>query len=287
MKKSYYLFFVFTLNVLVVKAQQFEFPIFFENAQGEKDTIIMGYDPEATTGIDTAFGEVNIKGTPFSGFDVRNTDVNYSYLWCSINENVDYSTFHSKKQITNDNCEIPWGPFNAIIFEHIHFPVTVSWDRSAFAEYCTSGPMISDWHPGGWYDAPCENSQGIINMSEEDYFVFDTAAVALHTIEGDTVNYLFFGFFNPDVAVDDLNTSKYAPVSIKNNPVYDNYFQLESKELVANADIYIYTVIGQLVSQQKWTSMDQKFELSSGHVFFVNIVADGQVVSANKLVRLK
>ena len=46
-------------------AQEFSTKLYFESYQGEKDTLEIGYDPSATHGIDSDFGEINY-GTPIS-----------------------------------------------------------------------------------------------------------------------------------------------------------------------------------------------------------------------------
>lgn len=40
--------------------QEFSFPLYFEDASGAKDTIIYGYDEDASDGIDSVFGEENL-----------------------------------------------------------------------------------------------------------------------------------------------------------------------------------------------------------------------------------
>lgn len=51
---------------------EFKFYLAFEDSAGNKDTIWLGYDSSATLGIDTLFGEENIKGIPFNEpFEVR------------------------------------------------------------------------------------------------------------------------------------------------------------------------------------------------------------------------
>ena len=54
-------FFVFAICFLpYAKSQEFSFKMFFEDAIGNKDSIVIGFDPNATNGIDEDFGEVNI-----------------------------------------------------------------------------------------------------------------------------------------------------------------------------------------------------------------------------------
>ena len=67
MKKTYLLALILTLTLTSVLAQlqkpQWEMPFYFEDAEGAKDTIWVGYDPEASiyrTDVDTLFDEDSI-----------------------------------------------------------------------------------------------------------------------------------------------------------------------------------------------------------------------------------
>ncbi|KAA3621212.1 MAG: hypothetical protein DWQ02_28170, partial [Bacteroidetes bacterium] len=178
-------------------AQEFEFPIYFEDHFGAKDTIVFGYDADATVGVDESFGELNIKGEPLSGLDVRVVDYNYNDLSCNIYDNTDYSTFHLKRQIVPGNCDDPLFPAFALIIEHHRFPLTIRWDNNIFPETCSEGPVLTDWHPGLWFDATCANVQGVAIMSLVDSIVFSsTPAVGMVTSDMDTVSYLFFNFMD-------------------------------------------------------------------------------------------
>ncbi len=73
------------------QGQSFSFQLFFSDAQGNRDTIILGTDDLATDTIDTALGEVNIIGLPIdSGLDIRITDE-----WRNRNWNQIPGTFHT------------------------------------------------------------------------------------------------------------------------------------------------------------------------------------------------
>lgn len=44
--------------------QTFSFPMYFSDALGNKNTLVIGYDINASYGIDSAFGEENIITEP-------------------------------------------------------------------------------------------------------------------------------------------------------------------------------------------------------------------------------
>ena len=141
MMKKIALLTTFLLSLSCIKAQEFEFPLYFEDAFGEKDTVFFGYDMNATVGIDENFGEVNIKGNPLVGLDVRIIDYDYPNIECWIYDNVDASSFHTKKQITNGSCAEPGFPALAMIIDKNRFPIKIYWDKDVFSDACIDGPF--------------------------------------------------------------------------------------------------------------------------------------------------
>ncbi len=68
-------FIILFLCTGILIAQEFSFTLNFEDALGNTDSLIIGYDNNGTDGIDAAFGEVNIISVPYnSGIDVRISD---------------------------------------------------------------------------------------------------------------------------------------------------------------------------------------------------------------------
>ncbi|MEO6303153.1 MAG: hypothetical protein ABIP51_08260, partial [Bacteroidia bacterium] len=53
-------------SVSAYNAQEFVSQLNFMDALGNKDSIIVGYDPLATDSLDTAFNETDIKNTPIN-----------------------------------------------------------------------------------------------------------------------------------------------------------------------------------------------------------------------------
>lgn len=110
---------------------QFETTLYFEDAIGNRDSVVVGYDTLATHDIDPEFGEQEIVSPFDSVFEVRaGTD--------------EYFFRHklSKKIITKGSPVFgPFPPENCYpgsrIFIYIwakHQPIKVSWDRAVFAE---------------------------------------------------------------------------------------------------------------------------------------------------------
>lgn len=90
-------FFLILSNIM--NGQEFIFEMYFEDAIGNKDTLVIGYDINATDSIDSVFGEKNIISVPLDSlFDVRMTDVWLKKSSAPI-PSQEYGSFHTKKQI--------------------------------------------------------------------------------------------------------------------------------------------------------------------------------------------
>ena len=60
------------LSLKTVQGQLFSINMNFQDAAGNRDTLILGYDSNASDTIDTFFNEMNILSTSFdTGLDVR------------------------------------------------------------------------------------------------------------------------------------------------------------------------------------------------------------------------
>ncbi len=67
---------VIVLTANFIRAQEFVFPMYFEDALGNRDTVFLGYDPNGSRDVILPeFGELDIAHIPFdSVFDVRITN---------------------------------------------------------------------------------------------------------------------------------------------------------------------------------------------------------------------
>jgi len=137
----------------IAKGQEFTFHMYFEDAIGNKDTLILGYDLTATDSIDPAFGEINIISNSIdTALDVRVTNEwpNRYYLGMP-------GTYHTKKQIVKNNCE-NWSFSNSNIDIYTkHWPVTASWDSVLFFDNCRNGSVFTQVLPNLWWD--CSSGQ--------------------------------------------------------------------------------------------------------------------------------
>lgn len=130
-------------------AQEFSVELFFQDAAGNQDSIILGYDNSATNGIDSAFGETNIIATPYNtGLDVRISD---ELKARTTYPNPLAPTYHTKKQIFQKNCPVSFS-IHGIDIVTDNWPVTLTWDSSLFNNDCRNGTVFTSINPGGWWD---------------------------------------------------------------------------------------------------------------------------------------
>ncbi len=182
--------------------QQFEFALFFEDAKGNKDSIVLGYDNSATYDIDADFGEKDISLQPYdSVFEVRGAAYQYP-LECNRINNTDQLIFESKKLITQNSCDydVPLESQSAMVtIKSKYPPVRVTWDSTLFDNKCIKSYLVN-WQPGGWFDACCCNGSefGLVLLNSTSSFSFSSTDFQFWTAT-DTIFTLFFPLSNDDI----------------------------------------------------------------------------------------
>lgn len=140
---------VFTTLILqticsLIFAHQFATNIYLQSFKNGKDTLEIGYDPNATRGVDVTYGEINLIGSNLSN-KFRAFIVDPSI--------IQQSTFLLKKQIINTYTGWVENAALGIIVPFDSLPVTVSWNKSLFDNPERNFSLITDWTMGGWFDA--------------------------------------------------------------------------------------------------------------------------------------
>ncbi len=151
MKKAVYIvsliFLVFIYNTY---GQEFSFTMSFMDAVGNSDTLIFGYDNDATDSVDAEFGEINIINMALDSLlDVRITNEWKVRTWYTHQYQ---SKYHLKKQVVKTDC-MKWADPVSIDIKCSHWPVTAKWDSNLFIEDpCRVGSVFTSLHPGLWWD---------------------------------------------------------------------------------------------------------------------------------------
>lgn len=155
----------------------FETTIFFEDAAGNKDSVVVGHDENANNTYNEIFGEINIIEPWNSVFEVRGAH----YLdW----QNLDDELLLSKKIIGSNEGGMHPAHGCLLINEPIVFfanvrnlPIKISWDKSAFSSsFCRNRstitpnvtPMVSEY----WHEF-LEQDEGYSCVAENNSIEFD------------------------------------------------------------------------------------------------------------------
>lgn len=223
-KKIVYLFFTIII-CLPVCGQEFSFSLYFEDAMSNRDTLVLGYDPAATEGVDAQFGEVNMLYDPFNEeFEVR-TGRLFHYIWSP-------DSFLVKKHIVPPICDGRSVPFRMPFVEYIYihcknFPLTISWD-TVFNKECTDHSFLTDWNPNIWFDAIQGGEQGPFFLKDSTHIVLTHLNVYNSQVEyvshnGANLNVIYFALcseqnFKDITDIEEISTKT---VGVYPNPVQD------------------------------------------------------------------
>jgi len=206
------LLFIILLPAISV-AQEYSFPLFFEDAAGNKDTLYFGFDDSATFGVDEMFGEVNLIDEPLdSVFDVFFTDAATNQgILPSGNEIIDHClelphtpTYILKKQINYYNA-YPNDYFEFGIIAQ-NWPVTITWIQKKMEDYVkhmgfqNANLFLYSWHPpqsligdvhccGNW-----PNDYTILNKTANVVVDKSNFCHYSSTITKDSVNLFYISF---------------------------------------------------------------------------------------------
>ncbi len=186
------------LNCFWALGQEFSFQMYFEDAEGNRDTLTIGYDLQGSRDtINPEFGEENIADTPFDSiFDVRITnqaDIN------GAGWNYDYELYHTKKKIVLLPCNEDYFWFQIMPFVNIdirakYWPVTIEWNKSLFKNECHEISLFTPLYPGFWWDTGYYFSD-FMRITLENNSELTFSANFPENWEDHPVDYDFFNYY--------------------------------------------------------------------------------------------
>lgn len=171
--------FILISFTLIGKSQEYSFPLYFEDAIGNRDTLYFGFDKSASFDINENLGEVNLLRQPydtglFAFFSDAATNEEYD---CRL-ETEKNPTYLTKKQYINllNDRLIEIG----LIAKK--WPVKISWDQNAITHFnidkylgvSNYGLFLTSWHPlNGYPDSFCcgawPTPDGLTWLSESSF----------------------------------------------------------------------------------------------------------------------
>ena len=249
--------------------QEFVFDLYFQDNQGNRDTITLGYDHSATDSIDISQGEIDILGYPLdTTFDVR-----ISNIWENKRFGNNVNFFQTKRQILNNSCNA-FFPVVTIDIYCKNWPVLISWDSTLFTDACNLGSLMTSVIPGGWFDVCCgfktefsqSSSMTIQKLkynttnSTDQYYINDS---------GDTIFVIWQAFG------DDLTDLKVLQTSDENYYFYPN---------PSNGTISLNGILDEVDNIQLFDVKGKKLIHSKVMTLDINILQNGLYVA---LIELK
>ena len=217
---------------------EFSFDLYFEDALGNRDTITLGYDPQATDGIDELFGEENIISHPWNNdLDVRIALGNFPPYGGSVP--VFVASQQTKKQISFPYCESNY--YNSYKFviqmKNAVFPVKLTWYTERLNSLCTASNFVTDWFPGCWFD--CQ----IMGNEQEPWFFLNSDSLILeytslvNSYNNDTTNLLFVSLSNGNEEIGShLELINNQGMKVVPNP-FENSILINSQENIKKIEI--------------------------------------------------
>lgn len=201
--------------------------LYFEDSQGNKDTLIIGYSTSATMGVDEEFAEVII-GSPFTSTGFGAFIVNQDW-------EHDQEVFFLKKQIVGIEQNYVANSAIPIIFSFESLPVTISWDQQVFSDASREFSLITDWPPFCWFDVgigwnivfarmkdqnqitiPKVNDPELLNLMKHHGFSYSSDGVQHH------FKTIYVAFGNDAIMAVPKPAAGSPKIVISPNPVEDN-----------------------------------------------------------------
>lgn len=251
---------------MMIQAQEeFSFELYFEDGLGNKDTLLLGYDQNATDSIDVAFGEVDIVGQSWgSVFEVRAGEAKSN--WTNVN-----SAYESKKQIIDKTCLFDFDIFINMVA--VNYPVVIKWDTTLFVnDSCRLASILSgvDYIQMDVFDSPSIylSNRYQTFTDNADSLIIDPSQwnQSLNTYNNGSVNLsvLWLSFANPSEISSSINERK----SLANVQVFPNpspgVINLDFKEIETNEFLVsVFDLTGRTVYH---TRLNDRNQLDLSHL---------------------
>lgn len=243
---------------------EFEFQLYFEDAAGNKDTLIIGDAYVATNLIDTLFGEENIINQPWdSVFEVRASNKYWEgYPF------ADTTLIQTKTQIVNR--EEVGNNYITFDIRAKKWPVTISWDSTLFHGQSDSlqyaGTWMTAWEYGQWWDGGMQplylghRNEMLISNDWHDLTGIDYEGLLNYYYQNsnDTIYTMWFNFQDSSAFTMSIkNNEKADEILFFPNP-FEDFFYIQGVEASTIESIRSYDLKGQ---KQKLQQDGTKFSL--------------------------
>jgi hypothetical protein len=258
------IFIYFVLSVFFeLSAQEFTTKIYFKDAMGNKDTIVVGYSMTGSRDtINSVLGEYNIPDSKidtnfFIGIsDIRSEPLLYKYMDAKFRTKVKYVDFKQPDYRRTINVDIICR----------HFPLKVIWHREEFNDSNRSKSCITTTAPGGWFDV----GEPPVWLNKTDSTTFD--ANQLYGLDNynyyiDSINSkpvkigsLYIGFLQFDYNVG-VKITQEDEIKAYPNPCMDNInLNLRNTDYT---NISVYDLYGNMLLNQSLNQVQESINVSN------------------------
>lgn len=179
------------LQISNLYSQEFKSQLFVEDEFGRIDSILIGFDPNASETLDNNFGGIDITDSTWTDFEIRAAQIDVSEIihgedLRNPRDIRELTRYQSKIEIIPKHCLefIPvsnqdgYLPFIAVFIKTNTYPIKLKWNRSEFENNCLSQSVISDWPISTWWDVPLN---GELQINETIFSENDEIVITKHT----------------------------------------------------------------------------------------------------------
>lgn len=259
--------------------------MYFEDANGFKDTLVFGYDATATDSIDLTFQEENIISDPWSNqFEVRITVLDPPMAF-GFEEYASVPEIgHLKKQIKLEDCIDQNIYVSMLQIKNAVYPISVTWNNSLFSDPCRSNSLITDWHPSGWFDAFVGSTAPQLPF---ELYPGDSASftqTSIHNVNSsqDTLDVLYVALGNENQVFIGLDEFQEIETNIYPNPAND-FIIIDNKENY-NVSVDLYDENGKHFELPMTLNNIDIRSLASG-VYFLEVEFDNGKKKTVKFIK--
>ncbi len=291
----------------------FQTTIRFEDAIGNTDSIIIGFDTTANGEFNPSWGEVNITKPFDSVFDVRGVHQYHFASGIYSSSPIEYMS----KKIIGFAEKIHGVPFDCyaaegtIILVNIkHQPLTIMWDSDLFSQsdcsikgsYLTpditsdlGDPIHLIDKPGARYKCAALTDSFTVYLGSEYLNFNEDAYMHLHSIEGKGVDTIFgvafklsfWGGSNPcnqAVNTDNITAKKEMEVILSPNPVR-SVLSIKSSLKILNKTIY--NMDGNMISMKALDEENIDVAGLNAGVYFIKLELENEASLVKKFIKVE
>lgn len=275
MKTKHFLFIIFCLILIKAQSQvpQIKIPMYFENAMGNRDTVYVGFDPEAEGDIlDGDFGEYIIDEQPWHpDFEVRLGTFAGPFGKLPRMSKIDIQENRCLDSVTGYGRT-----FNVLYLKVKHFPIKWTWDSTFFKKDCIYNSFYdrsvkSYLAADIWlkYAKYFRNFKGITYLTEayikntrKEGFYYDFVDPISGVDSIKSVSFYLLDKKRIAFAFADVSSVLTEQLKIYPNPVNDvlNIF-LDETVLSEKGEIYLNNLLGQTIMTKKLIAHSSNFEI--------------------------